>query len=376
MMEWKTPYTFDKVVRIVIGLTVLVLLFLLIRRLGSVLTPFFVGWLLAYLLHPIVNFFQYKLKLKSRILSIVITLLLSFGLITGGILLLIPMIAGEMKNMSVLLQNFTANFTFDSFLPIAWQHALVNYISDIDILELLRNPNTIDVIKKVTPQLWSIVGSSMSFIISTVALIIIVLYLIFILMDYEKINNGWPSIIPPKYRDIIMEIVEDIEANMNRYFRGQALIALIVGTLFTIGFVIIDLPMAIAFGIFVGILNLVPYLQTIAIVPGFFLILIKAAEPGGSLGAAILGVVIVFVIIQGFQDMVLVPKIMGKVTGMRPAVILLSLSIWGALMGIIGMIIALPLTTLIMSYYNRWVIREETPPLTADTTDMQEIQPE
>lgn len=376
MMEWKTPYTFDKVVRIVIGLTVLVLLFLLIRRLGSVLTPFFVGWLLAYLLHPIVSFFQYKLKLKSRILSIVITLLLSFGLITVGILLLIPMIAGEMKNMSVLLQNFTANFTFDSFLPIAWQHALVNYISDIDILELLRNPNTIDVIKKVTPQLWSIVGSSMSFIISTVALIIIVLYLIFILMDYEKINNGWPSIIPPKYRDIIMEIVEDIEANMNRYFRGQALIALIVGTLFTIGFVIIDLPMAIAFGIFVGILNLVPYLQTIAIVPGFFLILIKAAEPGGSLGAAILGVVIVFVIVQGFQDMVLVPKIMGRVTGMRPAVILLSLSIWGALMGIIGMIIALPLTTLIMSYYNRWVIREETPPLTADTTDMQEIQPE
>ena len=376
MMEWKTPYTFDKVVRIVIGLTVLVLLFLLIRRLGSVLTPFFVGWLLAYLLHPIVSFFQYKLKLKSRILSIVITLLLSFGLITGGILLLIPMIAGEMKNMSVLLQNFTANFTFDSFLPIAWQHALVNYISDIDILELLRNPNTIDVIKKVTPQLWSIVGSSMSFIISTVALIIIVLYLIFILMDYEKINNGWPSIIPPKYRDIIMEIVEDIEANMNRYFRGQALIALIVGTLFTIGFVIIDLPMAIAFGIFVGILNLVPYLQTIAIVPGFFLILIKAAEPGGSLGAAILGVVIVFVIVQGFQDMVLVPKIMGRVTGMRPAVILLSLSIWGALMGIIGMIIALPLTTLIMSYYNRWVIREETPPLTADTPDGKEIQPE
>jgi predicted PurR-regulated permease PerM len=376
MMEWKTPYTFDKVVRIVIGLTVLVLLFLLIRRLGSVLTPFFVGWLLAYLLHPIVSFFQYKLKLKSRILSIVITLLLSFGLITVGILLLIPMIAGEMKNMSVLLQNFTANFTFDSFLPIAWQHALVNYISDIDILELLRNPNTIDVIKKVTPQLWSIVGSSMSFIISTVALIIIVLYLIFILMDYEKINNGWPSIIPPKYRDIIMEIVEDIEANMNRYFRGQALIALIVGTLFTIGFVIIDLPMAIAFGIFVGILNLVPYLQTIAIVPGFFLILIKAAEPGGSLGAAILGVVIVFVIIQGFQDMVLVPKIMGKVTGMRPAVILLSLSIWGALMGIIGMIIALPLTTLIMSYYNRWVIREETLPITADTPDGKEIQPE
>lgn len=361
MMTWQTPYTFDKVVRIVIGLAVLTLLFLLVRRLGSVLTPFFIGWLLAYLLHPIVSFFQYKLKLKSRVISIFLTLILFFGSIVGVILLLIPTIAGETKNMSVLLQNFTANFTFDSFLPIAWQHALVNYISDIDLLELIRNPGTVDVVKKVAPQLWSILGNSMSFIISTIALIIVLLYLIFILKDYEKINNGWPSIIPPKYREIVMEIVGDIEANMNRYFRGQALIALIVGILFTIGFVIIDLPMAILFGMFVGLLNLVPYLQTVAIIPGFFLILLKAAEPGGSMGEAVLGVAIVFVIVQGFQDMVLVPKIMGKVTGMQPAVILLSLSIWGALMGIIGMIIALPMTTLILSYYSRWVIREEKP---------------
>ncbi len=376
MMAWKTPYTFDRVVRIVIGLAVLTLLFLLVRKLGGVLTPFFVGWLLAYLLHPIVSFFQYKLKLKSRVLSIVVTLTLFFGSIVGLFLLLIPMIAGEMKNMSVLLQNFTADFTFDSFLPIAWQHALVGYISDIDVLALLRNPNTIDVVKKAAPQLWSIIGSSIGFIVSTVALIIVVLYLIFILMDYEKINAGWPRIIPPKYRPIVMEITGDIEANMNRYFRGQALIALIVGILFTIGFVIIDLPMAIIFGLFVGLLNLVPYLQTIAVIPGFFLLLIKAAEPGGSMSSALLGVAVVFVIVQGFQDMVLVPKIMGKVTGMRPAVILLSLSIWGALMGIIGMIIALPMTTLIMSYYNRWVIRDEKPDVTMAMAANEHERPE
>lgn len=360
MITWKTPYTFDRVVRIIIGLTVLTLLFLLIRRLGSVLTPFFVGWLLAYLLHPIVSFFQYRLKFKSRVLAIITTLVLLVGSMVGVVLLLIPSIAGEMKNMSVLLQSFAENFTFDSFLPIAWQHVMVNYISDIDVLELLRNQNTIDVVKKIAPQLWSIVDSSMSFIISTIALIVVVLYLIFILLDYEKINNGWPGIIPPKYRKIVMEITGDIEANMNRYFRGQALIALIIGVLFSIGFVIIGLPMAIIFGLFVGLLNLVPYLQTIAVIPGFFLVLLKASEPGSSMGEVLLGISIVFIIVQGFQDMVLVPRIMGKVTGMRPAVILLSLSVWGSLMGIIGMIIALPMTTLMLSYYKRWVLRDET----------------
>ena len=72
-----------------------------------------------------------------------------------------------------------------------------------------------------------------------------------------------------------------------------------------------------------------------------------------------LAVVIVFVVVQLFQDLFLVPKIMGKVTGLKPAVILLSLSVWGSLMGIIGMIIALPLTTLIVSYYKRWVLGDE-----------------
>ena len=67
---------------------------------------------------------------------------------------------------------------------------------------------------------------------------------------------------------------------------------------------------------------------------------------------------LVFVVVQTFQDMVLVPKIMGKVTGMGPAAILLSLSFWGALMGFIGMIIALPLTTLMISCYKHYVLHE------------------
>jgi predicted PurR-regulated permease PerM len=146
---------------------------------------------------------------------------------------------------------------------------------------------------------------------------------------------------------------------MNRYFRGQALIALIVGIMFSIGFSIIGLPMAIVFGIFVGILNLVPYLQTIAVAPALLLVLLQSAQTGQSFISAFLGLLIVFLIVQGTQDMILVPRIMGKVTGMHPAIILLSLSIWGSLMGMIGLIVALPFTTLIISYYKRFVLREK-----------------
>ncbi|MFA6582128.1 MAG: AI-2E family transporter, partial [Paludibacter sp.] len=79
---------------------------------------------------------------------------------------------------------------------------------------------------------------------------------------------------------------------------------------------------------------------------------------GQSYGSILLGIAIVFIIIQILEELILVPRIMGKVTGLNPAVILLSLSIWGALMGMVGMIIALPMTTLIISYYKRYVLKE------------------
>ncbi len=359
MQNTKTPYTFDMVVRLLIGLTIIIILILLFRRLSAVLTPFFVGWLLAYLLHPTVKFFQYKLKFKSRILSVITTLVLFLGSFTGIILLIAPKITREISRVSVLIQNFTQNLDIIGVFPLSWQHALVDFFSNINFNELINNPNIIEMLKKIAPQLWGFLNSSLSFILSMVVIVIVLLYLVFILMDYEKITGGFPKIIPPKYRTLVTGILSDIEVGMNRYFRGQALVALIVGVLFAIGFVIIDLPMAIIFGIFVGILNLVPYLQTVAIVPGIFLVILKASEPGQSFGGVVLAVVIVFVVVQLFQDLFLVPKIMGKVTGLKPAVILLSLSVWGSLMGIIGMIIALPLTTLIVSYYKRWVLGDE-----------------
>lgn len=356
MLTSKVPYTFDRVIRLLIGLVVLVLLFLIIRRLSPVLTPFFVGWLIAYLLHPLVCFFQYKLKLRSRILSIILTLISFFGVITGIVLLLIPQVSKEVKKVSELIQNYTQTLSVDSFLPITWQNAIVDYLQSLNLLDAFNNPNIITMAEKITPQLWGIVNGSLSFVIGMMVIVVVLLYVIFILKDYEKITEGWPSIIPHKQRELVTGIFSDLEEGMNRYFRGQSLIALIVGILLSIGFTIIGLPMGILFGIFVGILNLVPYLQTVAFVPALFLIILKASEPGHTFGGVLLGFVIVFVIVQSFQDLFLVPKIMGKVTGLKPAVILLSLSVWGALMGIIGMIIALPLTTLIISYYRRWIL--------------------
>jgi predicted PurR-regulated permease PerM len=152
--------------------------------------------------------------------------------------------------------------------------------------------------------------------------------------------------------------MRDVEEGMNKYFRGQGKIAFIVGILFSIGFLIIDFPMAIGLGMFIGLLNMVPYLQMLGFIPTIILALAKSAETGQNFWGILLLALLVFAVVQTIQDTFLVPKIMGKVTGLNSAIILLSLSIWGSLLGMLGMIIALPMTTLLLNYYQKYVVKK------------------
>ncbi|MEI6556005.1 MAG: AI-2E family transporter [Paludibacter sp.] len=352
------PYTFDRVVRMLIGLSVLTLIYLLIIRLSSVLLPFLIAWLIAYLLQPFVSFFQHKLKFKNRALSIFATLLLFIGSITSIIWILAPIVTAEVQKLSQLAVTYSESIDMNSFLPRSWQYEIQHYISHLNLKSLLSDQNMMNSVRKLAPQLWDFVNGSLDFILGFSVVIIVFLYLIFILLDYEKISADMFGIIPPKYKNLITEIVMDMESGMNRYFRGQALIAVIVATLFIIGFSIIGLPLAIVMGLLIGLLNMVPYLKTVALIPSLLLGLLQSFETGQSFTSVLIGIAVVFVVIQLIEDLILTPRIMGKVTGLNPAVILLSLSIWGSLMGMVGLIIALPLTTLMISYYKRFVLEE------------------
>ena len=116
--------------------------------------------------------------------------------------------------------------------------------------------------------------------------------------------------------------------------------------------------MAIGLGIMIGLMSLIPYVHTLALIPIVFLSALKAADTGMNFWLVLASALAVFAIVQVITDMVLVPKIMGKAMGLNPAVLLLSLSVWGSLLGFLGLIIALPLTTLIIAYYQRYVTKE------------------
>ena len=151
----------------------------------------------------------------------------------------------------------------------------------------------------------------------------------------------------------------DMMAQLNNSFGADTIIpliiALIIGIIYSVGFSIIGLPMGLLLGVLIGLLCMIPYLQIVGLIPAVFLAFMHSLETGQSFGITILYVGIIFLIVEIVQDVVLTPRIMGKVIGMNPAVILLSISIWGKLLGILGLLIALPMTYFLLSYYKRFI---------------------
>ena len=343
-------------IRSLVTLAVMVALYLLIRRLSGVLLPFLLSFVVAYMLAPIVNFFQHTCRLKSRVLSVLVTIISVVGILTGAIAAIVPLISRQAKALSVSVKNYLSQYQDIEFLSPELNEQLKQIIQNMDINALLQSEGVQQGVQKLMQflgeGLWAIGNSIMGLAVAFISL----LYIIFLLIDYEKITLNWHKYIPEKFRASIQMLLRDLDRNMNAYFRGQALVAGIVGILFAIGFQIIGLPMGIGIGLMIGVLNLVPYMQVLGIPPCIILGLIHAAETGRPVWLILLFIAIVFVVVQVIQDGIIVPKIMGDVTGMGPAWILLSLSIWGSLLGVIGMVVALPLTTLLVSYYKRFVL--------------------
>lgn len=351
--------TFDSFIRGVIIGGIIIGILILIKRLSGALLPFFIAWLIAYLIYPLVSFFQYRLKLKNRVISIFCALLTLGGIATAAFYLLVPPMIQEFGRVKDLLMEYFTNNNYGSNVPRNLSEFLRDNVDPQFLQKLFQEKSLLDALKEAVPPLWSLVTESVNLLYGVFTFFIILLYIVFILLDYESIAEGWPRLLPVKYRTFLSGIMNDVKDGMNRYFRGQAFVALCVGILFSIGFLIIDFPLAIGLGLFIGALNLVPYLQIIGFIPTVILAILKAADTGGNFWLILAAALAVFAIVQAIQDGFIVPRVMGKITGLNPAIILLSLSVWGSLMGMLGMIIALPLTTLMLSYYQRFIINKE-----------------
>ena len=346
--------TLGRFLRILLVVTIMFVAYVVLNSLSSVLLPFAVAWLMAYLLHPIVNFVQYRMRFRYRWLSIMSVLMFVVAAIYMIATLVVPSIFKEIY----VLKDITTEFLGENIRNSSIPDSVVSFFKDLSdkngLTSVLQNSDGTTLAAICMERVQLLLLGTLNVVKHIFTLFITMLYLFFMLLDFDRISRAWKPYIPKKWRGVVSKLWNDLVYGMNQYFRGQALVALCVGILLSLGFFLIDFPAAIGFGLFIGLLNLVPYLQVVALAPMMLLAMLKAANTGGDFWLITLSALAVLAIVQLIQDLYLVPRIMGKRMNLHPAMILLSLSIWGHLLGVLGMIVALPLTTLILAYIRRY----------------------
>ncbi len=354
-------YDFDRVVRMVLTTLGVVAAIVVINYLSPVLLPFVVGFILAYMLNPFVEWVQRVTHIHNRMAAVLLALVLVIASWVLVCWLLIPYIAEEVTTMTKMLAHYAKAEFKIPYIPPEVQEYVEKYLDVNQLSTLLTKEQWMKVADQVVTGTWSFVGGTMSVILNVVSWLIVLLYMFFVLIDYDKLSKSLKGAIPRQYRRHALTVLNDVQDTMSRYFRGQALVSFFVGVIFAIEFYIIGLPMAIVFGLFIGVLNMIPYLQLLSIPIAAFLCLVASVSTGGSFWVLFGWTFGAYCLCQVIQDLVLVPAIMKQQMGLNPAIIFLALSIWGYVLGLIGLLIALPMTSLIISYYSEYVLHQPNP---------------
>ena len=357
---FRREFTFDRIARMLVLSVLILLIYVAVQAIWSVILPFLLAGIFAYVMMPLVRFFQYTLRLRSRGLSVILTLLLLGAGVYLAVIFIIPSINAEIEKTLQVISGYSSG---QDILTMILPRNIRNYLNGGlrwgNFPQQLSFEKVLENVKLLLDQVGGIINSTLSIFSWGLVFLIGFIYFVFILLDFENLARGFISLFPKTLRPTIRTISMDLDRYMNNYFRGQALIAISVGILLSIGFNIIGLPLATAMGIFIGILNFIPYMQALGIIPLGLASLLMAAQTGENAFVCMLLAYGVLMVVQIIQDMIIVPHIMGQTMGMRPSLILLVLSIWGYLLGFFGMLIALPITMFIYSLYMRYVLQDE-----------------
>ena len=365
MIQNDRSFTFDRVVQLALFAGLAWGLVLLLDYLSDVLLPFVTGLVVAYFLDPVTNRVQHVIK--QRVLAALFTLVSITLAVSLVVWFMVPMVGNELAEMGRTVSKMAAN---TELAQAAKEHLPENVWEEVneilkrdDVKRYLTTDGAVqmakDTAKNLLPGAWGVLSGAANVLTFITGILVIMLYVVFLLIDYHNMAARWRDYLPPSIRDDVSGFVEEFIQATNRYFRSQALVACCVAVLFAIGFSTIGLPLAILMGIFIGLLNMIPYLQIVGTIPCLLLAGLKALEQGDNFLGALGLVLLVFGVVQLIQETVLVSRFQGEAMGLSPAIILLSISVWGKLLGFLGLILALPLTCLGLAYYRRYLWKFE-----------------
>ena len=358
MQIFRQEITFDRFIRGTLFVALLALFVAGINWLSAVLLPFFAAWAIAWILAPVVNFLYVRCYIRPRFLAVILTLIGTTAIAVGALWLIVPPFLDGILHIKDALLRYLQNDSGHVVLPNWMQNLLQEWLDALQLEHKLKQGNVLQMLRTSLPHVWNVVQSTANVVISLASSAFALLYLVLLLADYDHYATVWLKYVPRSQRAFLEKLSNDVAHNMRGYFRGQVLVAISNGVMFSIGFWLIGLPMPVGMGVFVGVLSFIPYIQVLGILPAALLALLQMADTGSSFWGMMALVIVVYIVVQVLQDTIFTPRIMGRIMGLSPAVVLLSLSVWGYIAGIIGLMVALPLTTLMLAYYQRYILEE------------------
>lgn len=338
----------DKRLNFIISTAIgLVVLFYVLSKLKWLFIYFSFALMLAYFFDPLYKFLLNKKA--PKILAIIIVFGMIVTLLILIIFFLIPNVINQLNIMYKEIPNFIENY---QNLILSIKPQLSKFINPADV-EILLKENLSELQRSVLGFSQSIVIYLSNIVSSiTFGIVIVPLILFYLMKDMLIFKENLYIFVSKKNKKEFKEVLEEVDHIVSGFIRGRIIVCFIVGSLIGIGLYFLNLKFALIIGIVSGVFNFIPYLGPIV---GVVLALIFAL---GNPWWILLVIVILFVLVNQLEAVYLNPNILGKGLGLHPLTVILSMLICGQLLGILGVLVAVPLAAILKVLAIRYLVQE------------------
>jgi predicted PurR-regulated permease PerM len=343
-MEFVKDKRLNFIITIAIGI---VILFYVLSKLKWLFIYFSFALMLAYFFDPLYKFLLNKKA--PKVLAIIIVFGIIIALLILTIFFLIPNVINQLNTLYKEIPNFIENY---QNLILSIKPQLSKFINPADV-EILLKENLSELQKSVLGFSQTIIIYLSNIVSSiTFGIVIVPLILFYLMRDMFKFKENLYIFVSKKNKKEFKEVLEEVDHIVSGFIRGRIIVCFIVGTLIGLGLYFLNLKFALIIGIVSGVFNFVPYLGPIV---GVVLALIFAL---GSPWWTLLMIVVLFVLVNQLEAIYLNPNILGKGLGLHPLTVILSMLICGQLLGILGVLVAVPLAAILKVLAIRYLVQE------------------
>ena len=343
-----------------------------VNTLSTVLIPLAIAGIVAYLLDPLVDWFNKKRGMQRQsaiILVFTVALLLVGGLVAS----IVPALIGQatklttefpkkakvfQQKVSNLVNPDTSKSSTNAPPGTVWFETSKEWAKSVGLTNDKAREITVSTVSKISAWLLEQLKKVTSLFGFLVGLALVPVYVFYFLLEKRSIKRNWTDYLPvreSKVKDEIVFVLHSINDCMIVFFRSQVLVAMCVGTLLTVGFLALGLDYAILLGVMAGLLGIIPYLGgALSIIPAFILSMVQFVPDGDWLKPIL--ILVWFAAVQAMEGFFISPKIIGDRVGLHPLTIILAIMIGTTLLGgIVGGVLAIPMTAVLRTLMFRYV---------------------